>query len=178
MQKRVDGPAIRDRRQREKEEEAKKEEERSRRMLRHVGGCMKSDVWRSERARGVLREGKEEKEGEREKERGRNPACIRYLSRRCCVQVNKLTRRRASAIFFPINLNLLLTLLPFAPFPFPPTSLLIPGTTPFSRRYLPAPLRLFVSTIDVLSSFLRAPLLLSFSLSSSFLPPSVAAFPG
>lgn len=56
---------------------------------------------------------------EREK-RGMRARRIRYLSRRCCVQVNKLTRRRASAIFFPINLNLLLTLFPcFFPALFP-----------------------------------------------------------
>lgn len=100
--------------------------------------------------------------GDRGKE-DESPACIRYLSRRCCVQVNKLTRRRASAIFFPINLNLLLILFsyptypesptagspPALAFPLPPLARTIP--LPLCRRDLPLsfPPRLFVSTIDV-----------------------------
>lgn len=49
------------------------------------------------------------------------------------MQVNKLTRRRASAIFFPINLNLLLTLLPFVP------SCLSRARLPFSAAICPHP---------------------------------------
>lgn len=49
------------------------------------------------------------------------------------MQVNKLTRRRASAIFFPINLNLLLTLLPFVP------SCLSRARLPFSAAICPLP---------------------------------------
>lgn len=116
------------------------------------GGKEREDVaarwWVYEERRTEKRESGRVCTGER-RERGRaSPACIRYLSRRCCVQVNKLTRRRASAIFFPINLNLLLTLFPYPSYP--SYLLPLPRTTPFSRRYLPRSLRLFVSTIDVL----------------------------
>lgn len=114
---RVDGPAISERRL-------------PARKRQGGGGCCckvgarrfaerEGDGRRDRRGRGsreseraFAREGKEE-----------NGRRIRYLSRRCCVQVNKLTRRRASAIFFPINLNLLLTLFPCSlacPFPRPP----------------------------------------------------------
>lgn len=85
----------------------------------HVGGC----TW-GKREVGKSREGRREP----------GAACIRYLSRRCCVQVNKLTRRRASAIFFPINLNLLLTLFPYPTYPKrAPRLRLSPFTSPLAH---------------------------------------------
>lgn len=62
------------------------------------------------------------------------------------MQVNKLTRRRASAIFFPINLNLLLTLFPYPSYP-PP---FVPAHDSLFPPLFARSLRLFVSTIDVL----------------------------
>lgn len=111
------------------------------------GGCTAVRCVRRRRE-----EGRTEKriEGEREsgafaregkEESGRR---IRYLSRRCCVQVNKLTRRRASAIFFPINLNLLLTLFPCSlacPFPRSPFSGSPASTLPPLRACYPSFLR-------------------------------------
>lgn len=167
------------------------------------GGCTAVRCVRRRRE-----EGRTEKriEGEREsgafaregkEESGRR---IRYLSRRCCVQVNKLTRRRASAIFFPINLNLLLTLFPCSlacPFSRSPLSGSLASTpsrpfVPAIRRFctirfpfpvpcLPLSSRVFVFSIDMLALsysfliFLAVSLSPSRSLSSTRSPGRVSA---
>lgn len=135
------------------------------------GGKEREDIahwWVYEERRGEAR-ARERRVCTRERrERGRareNPACIRYLSRRCCVQVNKLTRRRASAIFFPINLNLLLTLFPYPSYP-PPSPAHDSLFPPLSARSL----HLFVSTIDVLVESY------SFLISRRFSVPSLPFF--
>ena len=90
------------------------------------------------------------------------------------MQVNKLTRRRASAIFFPINLNLLLTLLPFVPsffsrarLPFPAAICPLPSPLCLyhrcSRRFL-----FFLNLSSFLHTFFFSPFSLSLSLSLSF----------
>lgn len=148
----------------------------------HVGGCY-------DQGGGVV-------EGEEEE----SPACIRYLSRRCCVQVNKLTRRRASAIFFPINLNLLLTLFPYPTYPGPHGSPPLPSPLPslslpplpssplaqdslFPPRFTrspPSPLCLYHRRVPSLfySFLISSPFLRPFAFLLSFLWPSRGSFHG
>lgn len=139
---RVDGPASRWKTAREEREGGEEGKERE-----DVAACWwvyEERAWRSKSKRATRVCTRERRERGRTRER-ESPAYIRYLSRRCCVQVNKLTRRRASAIFFPINLNLLLTLFPYPLYP-PPSPAHDSLFPPLSARSL----RLFVSTIDVL----------------------------
>lgn len=131
---RVDGPAMSERRR------------LARRRRQEGGGCCCKVGARlavkRQTAGGARRAGFEQRiGGEQERAaalvRGkRRERRIRYLSRRCCVQVNKLTRRRASAIFFPIKLNLLLTLFPCSLAPSRPSSSLFRQTLPFVRSLL------------------------------------------
>lgn len=104
---RVDGPATSERRYGEEERGRKRGKGGRKRERSRVARW-----WVYGGGRGWGDRGKEDE----------SPACIRYLSRRCCVQVNKLTRRRASAIFFPINLNLLLILFSYPTYPESPTA--------------------------------------------------------
>lgn len=140
----------------------------------HAGCTVRGNGRRATGGKGT-RESKGERGVRARERRGMRARRIRYLSRRCCVQVNKLTRRRASAIFFPINLNLLLTLFPcFFPtlFPRPIRPFLLRFTSPSrAMRDSLFPAAIFRPFHPSLSSPSTRPLSYSFLISRSR-PPS------